>query len=965
MRSAVLFLYIALFVSVHNTYAQYYDTGTDPASLKWKQIKTDRFTVIFPENYTEGGLVYAKSLEKAYSGLKAIFPEKKNKIPVIIHNYSTRSNGYVSWAPRRVELYTTPEQNTIPLAPEKQLSIHELTHVFQMNSLNNGLTKALSFVLGEQIVGAVASYLPLWLLEGEAVFAETILTNSGRGRSPSFQNQVKALTLEKGKMYKYDKILNGSYRNFVPNHYETGYQMVAWALAKNDPQLWNKVFDYTGKNPYSFNPVNISLHRNSGLTKKKLHIEAFDSLRTIWNKELSMNNSVTYETINPDKTGKYINYYSPVFIGRDSILAIKTSLSDPASFMIINPSSKTEKRIHTPGQMYPWHLSSAKNKIVWVEAQSDHRWENRDYSIVKVMNLNNKSVKKISNRTRYLSASISPNGKTIAAVENTSDNNNNLTFFDSETGVLLSSVKTPDNVYIQRPQWSEDGEIITLIFLKGDNEGIMSFTMANSGWKILIPAGDEDIQSSELRNDSLFFVSSKDGNNNIFICTPDNNITSLTRSRFGAADLSIEGGTVLFSDYNSTGNSICSISLNGDTSGIYKKPYSSSFLIDRFKNLSKENDTASLTTYSPVPYRKWMHLFKFHSWMPFYADLEEIQTDPTDIRPGVTILSQNHLSSLISSIGYEYSEEKNHVFHTRLTWKGWYPVFESQLDYGNDPAIDKMGNNVENPSEVFPGLRFYNTVSLPLSFSSGKFSQFLRPSFTADYRNRYVYTKEDNIYDYGQTVLTGRVFFSNYHRSAMRDIYPRWAQSLDLNHTFAPFDNKIYGTSFAIKSAFYFPGFLPNNGIKIRLEKEKQNPVKYLYGNRVSYPRGYKDIISKELELYSVDYVLPLAYPDFNLSSLLYLKRIRTGLFYDYGAGTGNYYLRTSGSGQTTRSFNNYKETFRSFGFEMMADFYVLRIPFMISGGIQTAWKSFSETPTFELLFNIDLYGMSIGRNRM
>ena len=59
MRYSVLFLCIVLLVSVHNTSAHYYDTGTEPASLKWKQIKTDRFTIIFPENFTEGGLVYA------------------------------------------------------------------------------------------------------------------------------------------------------------------------------------------------------------------------------------------------------------------------------------------------------------------------------------------------------------------------------------------------------------------------------------------------------------------------------------------------------------------------------------------------------------------------------------------------------------------------------------------------------------------------------------------------------------------------------------------------------------------------------------------------------------------------------------------------------------------------------------------------------------------------------------------
>ena len=121
--------------------------------------------------------------------------------------------------------------------------------------------------------------------------------------------------------------------------------------------------------------------------------------------------------------------------------------------------------------------------------------------------------------------------------------------------------------------------------------------------------------------------------------------------------------------------------------------------------------------------------------------------------------------------------------------------------------------------------------------------------------------------------------------------------------------------------------------LKSGWKMRSRTPVSIFMVTGFRFPRGYKNIISKELELYSVDYVLPLAYPDFNLSSLLYLKRIRTGLFYDYGAGTGNYYFKNSGSGQTLESYHNYKETFRSFGFELMADFYILRIPFMISGG--------------------------------
>jgi hypothetical protein len=58
------------------------------------------------------------------------------------------------------------------------------------------------------------------------------------------------------------------------------------------------------------------------------------------------------------------------------------------------------------------------------------------------------------------------------------------------------------------------------------------------------------------------------------------------------------------------------------------------------------------------------------------------------------------------------------------------------------------------------------------------------------------------------------------------------------------------------------------------------------------------------------------------------------------------------------------KESFKSFGIELMADFHVLRIPFMISAGIQSAWKDINKMPDLEMLFNIDLFGMTLGRKK-
>jgi len=964
MRYLSILLFTSLLLLTESSYAQYYNTGQDPASLKWMQIKTGRFTVIYPEKYEAGGVAFAKSLDEAYSKLVSLYPERKFNIPVIIHNFSTNSNGYVSWAPRRMEIYPTPEQNTIPLDPNSQLAIHELTHVFQLESLNRGFSKAMSLLLGEQFTGITASLLPLWFFEGNAVFAESVLTESGRGRSPSFQKQLKAIAIENGTSYKYDKIANGSYRDYVPNHYHSGYQMATWAMAKYDLQIWNKVLDYTAKQPFTINPANISLTRSSGLRKRTLYKETFDTLKTIWTEEVIKSNATQYESLNPDKQGKYINYYSPVIIGHGSIIAVKTSLTDPPAFVLINKSDKTEKRIHTPGNMFPWYISYGNGKIVWVETQSDPRWENRDYSVIKLMNLTSRKVTRLSRKSRYLSATVSPDGKRVAAIENTISNKNNLVFIDAASGALLLSVTAPGNAYLQRPQWSEEGGRITVIFLTERGEGVMSYTLANQKWETLIEAGREDLQSSFLRNDSLFFISSLSGTDNIYLHTPNGENRKLTRSRFGTIDLCLEGEMLYFSDYNSLGNNICSTTLDKASPMLIGSIDSASFLINRFdiKPLAPEN--SNNTIYKPEPYRKWLHLFKFHSWMPFYADIEEIKADPAAISPGISLMTQNQLSTVISTLGYEYSD-KRHNLHSRVTWKGWYPVFESQLDYGDDPQVFKSGETVEDPSEIHTGIRFSNTLSLPLQFSFGKFSQYVRPSLTSDYRNKYFYIKKEGSYDYGQTILSGRLFISNYYKYAMRDIYPRWAQVFDLNYTYAPFDKEIYGSAISLKTMFYFPGLLPNNGIKVRLEKEKQTRSMYIFGNRVSIPRGYKNIISQDLEFFSTDYVMPLAYPDFNIASILYLKRVRSGLFYDYALGTGNTYFNDSVNGLVSDSFHDYQESFRSFGLELLADFHILRIPFMISGGVQAAWKDISETPAFELLFNIDLFGMSIGRSPM
>ncbi len=965
MKYRQLILFLTVFIFSRAAYSQYYQTGQDPASLKWLEIKTGRFRVIYPESYGRQGIEFAKSLDDAYLRLGSLFPPKKFRIPVIIHNYTTTSNGYVVWAPKRMEIYPTPEQNTIPLDPVKQLTVHELTHVLQMESLNKGFSKGLSFLFGEQIYGVVAFLLPLWFLEGDAVFAESALTGSGRGRSPTFLKQFKAISVEKPEMYNYDQAVSGSFRNFIPDHYESGYQMVTWAMARYDREVWTKMLDFTAREPFTINPVNISLKKITGLRKKDLYRETFDTLKTIWNRNIEEQRSVSYPGANPPKRGEYINYYSPVAAGNDSIISVRTTLAKPPAFVLIRPSDKSGEVIHIPGDIYPWYISFGNGKLVWVETRNDPRWANREYSVVKIMDLHNKKTRTLSGKTRYLSAAISPDGSIIAATESTTNNINSLVFIDAVSGKVTKSVPSPGNAYLQRPQWATSGKELTVITLTVDGEGIASFSPGKHEWKSLIKEGRNDLQSSCLRNDSLFFVTSMTGTDNICLLTPGGKTAAITNSRFGAADLLPDGERILFSDYSSLGNNICSIAIPRTLSSPDTISGRSSLLVNRFSINPKTAGQRGDSGYVPEPYSKVLHLFRFHSWMPFYADIQQIKADPASIRPGITLLTQNNLSTLISTLGYEYTTEKKNVIHSRITWQGWYPVIESQFDYGYNAAIARFGEQVENPVSVQPGYNLTNTVSVPLSFNSGRFIQQLQPALTSNYNNNYVYIKEKGSYDYGQNLITGRIYFSNYHRFAYRDIYPKWAQTLDFNYSFAPFDRNIYGTEISLRTSFYFPGFLPSNGIRIRIEKERQDPVKYMYSSKISLPRGYENIISRDMDFFSADYAAPLIYPDFNIGSLIYVKRIRTSLFWDYSQGTGNTYFGNSSGGLKALDYHDYRETFSSAGLELYADLHLFRIPYMLSCGVQSAWRRGESTPVFKFLLNFDLFGLAIGRTRM
>jgi hypothetical protein len=101
------------------------------------------------------------------------------------------------------------------------------------------------------------------------------------------------------------------------------------------------------------------------------------------------------------------------------------------------------------------------------------------------------------------------------------------------------------------------------------------------------------------------------------------------------------------------------------------------------------------------------------------------------------------------------------------------------------------------------------------------------------------------------------------------------------------------------------------------------------------------------LKKYTIDYVFPLLYPDLELGSLLYLKRIRGALWTDYLVGT-NVIIYDPEPHYEDRNY-------MTWGLDLVADMNIFRITFPLSMGGRVSYEPETGNIAFEGIFSIDI----------
>lgn len=923
-------------------YGQYFDSGQDPASLKWYIIKSRHFKVVFPDDFGKESQRFTRLLEESLPKVsESLNHPLRGRIPVLIHNHSALSNGMVNWAPKRMEIYPLAPQSNYPQDWLEQLAIHELRHAIQLDKLNTGLAHWLYYILGEQVTSLITGlYVPSWFLEGDAVVTETALSNTGRGRVPNFEMELRAQFVE-NKIFTYDKAVFGSYKNYTPDRYILGYYLVGTGRELFGKYLWADALKAITRNPFVPNPFNRGIKKVSGQTQGGLYYQCMQHLDSLWKKQDRLIQKTHFKKIKIRETSEYADYHFPAEMEDGAFFAIRNSMDETPKFVRIDSTGKIST-LFTPGDVNEDALSFTDGKIYWAELIPDLRWDNRSWSVIRIFDVKSRKLRQLGKHTRWFAPTPTSDGKKIAVVDLSVDNKISLLVVDGQTGNIINRISTTENYLFMTPSWDDNNRLLVCILQGLKGKAIAEVSPEDGKIKILTPFTTVEISGPVYMKDKILFLGGFNGIDNVYtLDTVTREIKQLTSSRFGAHDASLSNDEkrVLYVDYTAHGHQIVETGIDEGLSIPLGKLKNTAPRLDSILSVQENEPVqffASDSLYPVKPYRKITHLFDFHSWAPAYIDVSN-----TSLFPGLSIMSQNLLSTTFITLGYQYNRaEKTGKYTVDLSYKGFFPVMS--LKYSNGIRASAYDPNFSGESIRFTygEEELQGSLSLPLNLSRGKYYRGINPS--AGITQFMLYrtpSSPGGLITYNANSLDLELTAYNILRSSDKDLLPRWGQIFQFQHRN---HFMVKGDSARLTSAtaeFYFPGFLRHHSWKLTFGyQEKQNSGYYGFSDFLGNPRGYSELPGKQFSTLSVDYALPLFYPEWSIPRFLYLKRIAADLFTD----------QAWNSGSTTNDY-------AAVGAELTAECNLFRFYAPLNLGFRTIYNTSTKMFSLEFLYSINL----------
>lgn len=932
-------IFIILTITFETTNGQIFPGEQNPPTLKWHQIHTKNFQIIYPSELELQAQRMANVLESVIADVSLSLGRQPKKISIILQNQGTTSNGFVQLAPRKSELFTTPSQSFDYQNWLNSLAVHELRHVVQFDRLTGKFNSPPFESLALAIFGIS---LPSWFFEGDAVTTETVLTEAGRGRIPEWYIALRTNTLS-NKKYSYSKNYLGSVRDFTAGYYQLGFFMNTKLGRDFGNNINDSLISRISRNPLRPYNFSNSLKKLTGLSSKNLYESTINELENLWSQQLKKVNAQDYISLNKRRNSKPENFLLPTSTSSGSILFLKDSKAETPAIYEMIANGEISKILNIGSQEIPW-FSYGNEKIVWDEFRFDPRFHQRSFNVINIYDRKRKIKKQLTHKSKLFAPALSPDGNTIAAVEVSSSHQISLVELDSGTGNEKRRYPAPENYMLQMPAFNQSGNKITIIAVATSGKTLYELNRRTGEFTRLLPFQLQEILRPAYASDQIIFKANYNGINNIYKLNPvTKEIHQLTSSRYGAHNPSYDPGSgkLLFNDYTPEGYDISAITFKptgGSSISQIEKAivnYADPLIPKEGSNNVFEN--LPTQTYPTKRYRELGNLFYFHSIFPTVEDNQFFD----DRNFGLRLQSDNLLNTLSFSGGYQYNNAlRKSEYEVTATYSRYFPVLN--FSYLNRPRLINRRTGVAGKIVFIPVAwrenEFKADISIPLRANQFNNNYNFNFKIGTSYTNRY--DIENNFSALIQTLefpMHYEFTASRNNRRSARDLAPKWGQNIFVRYRHFPFEQKLSGKLFSFRSTLYFPGIVTNHSFQASFNFQDSEGE---YRNTVDIPRvsGYSFMrrVGNTRNTLLLDYRMPLFYPDWELGPLSYIKRFKAGFFADFE------------NIDSKRKFSP-----RSFGAELRADMNLLRFPlpnFDLGGKIIFLNEKPGQNPIFEAI---------------
>lgn len=945
--------------------AQFGSIGGDPASLKWRYIKSENFKVIYPKGVDSLAMRYSLLLESLRTPAYRYTSPKVKILDVVLHPYSAISNGMVGWMPKRMELMTmAPANDNYTFNWDKHLITHELRHVAQIAQFREGIFKPLRWFIGEQSeVFGFGLFMNRWSAEGDAVVGETELGVGGRGRDPSHLLHYRASFLEEGDR-SYESWSLGSNNEYTPNHYSFGY-------------LFNSYIRNSSGNYYYLEEINryaidhfyipfahrVGYRVVTGLNRRRHFANLKEYYREKWLKEESIRAPFTPSTplLPPAKRrAEFKLHQNPIAKG-DTLFYNESSLRDIGA--LYQDSGNGNRKFIKYSSMINSPLKLGGGRLYWSEYTPSPRWSMLIHSDLFYWDIDNQRVKQATKGEYLFNPTPSQSGDSLLVVRYRVEGGSSIEIMNSNFE-LLDSFDAPKGYRVKESVVVGDA----VIALTASDVALQLFKInfKERVWQEIaqFDGGALSKLNYNLEDNSLYFLADFEGVRALYSLQLNTlQLSQVVMPRFGLHSYFNSSNGVIVSDYSTKGYTLKEV--NKESLSTKQLPldlaqkgelYSDPIVTRMAAQANFISDTVAVSS-SPkltsYPYLKGRNLFKFHSWAPLYYNIDNIERmsfqSIYDIATlGFILHSQNSLGTAYTSIGNSWREGFG-ALHLNFVYSGLLPVIEFKASLNErNPISHHISYPLPNlqlewsaPYEGKSLFRGETKLYIPLQYSRGGWFYGAIPSVKWRFSNDTYYVSERGFYITYQQFYSGVTLYKVLKMS-QKDLFPKWGGGVSLNYSMAPFSGDNFGSLLDFNSYLYLPGVLKNHGAMLSFYYQHQfsEGKNYLLQGNNILPHGYRDRFSFGGVGGGVKYALSLSDRTFTIRHLLHLKRVQLHPFYNYLYNIKN-------------QFGD-KELLWSAGGDLIFDTHWLGLSYMLQVGVRGSVNR-ENRATFDLLLNLPL----------